>query len=127
METKLVRGVAAGVAAVALAVSGVLTSWWGIQPIPAEGLHDQTCALARLAVDDPAAAADGFMIDVHGPLHTVARDLVASDRTAAARLLEAKGAVERGIDETPTNGAELSDRLAVLAERLPGSRPCEEM
>ena len=121
------RGIAAGVAALAVAVSGALTSWWGIQPIPAEDLQAQTCALARLAVDDPAAAADGFMIDVHGPLHTVARELVVSDRTAAARLLEAKGAVERGIDETPANGAELSERLAVLAERLPGSHQCEEM
>lgn len=129
METKLVRGAAVGVAVLAIGISGIRTSWWGIATETAapDDLVTETCTLAELAVDDPSAAADGFLIDVHGPLHAVAGDLVVTDRAAAARLLEAKGRIESAIDGGATNGAELSTELAALAERLPGNTRCEDI
>ena len=122
----VIRGSAAGVAVLAVIASGALTSWWGMAPVAADDLRSQTCQLAVVAAADPAAGADGFMTDVHGPMHTVAADLLATDRPAAARLLEAKLGVERTIDAEASVESELSARLRDLAERLPGATPCEE-
>lgn len=127
MQTKALRGVVAGLAVLAVVTSGVLTSWWGTAPVAADDLRSRTCELAALAVDDPSAAADGFMSDVHGPMHTVAADLMATDRSAAARLLEAKLGVESAIDVAAGAEGDLSVRLAELAERLPGATSCEEI
>ncbi|MTV27607.1 hypothetical protein FTX61_19630 [Nitriliruptoraceae bacterium ZYF776] len=128
MRPNAVRGTAAGVAVFAVVASGMLTSWWDTVPIAADDLRSRTCQLAVVAVDDPSEAADGFMSSVHGPMHTVAADLMTTDRPAAARLLEAKLGVERAIDtDDLTMGSDLPARLAELAERLPGATSCEEI
>ncbi|MEX1163211.1 MAG: hypothetical protein WEB03_06490 [Nitriliruptor sp.] len=127
MHTKLVRGAAAGVALGAVVASGLVTSWWGTVPVEAGDLRSRTCELSGLAGEDPSAAGEGFMRDVHGPLHTVARELLTTDRPAAARLLEAKRAVESAIDGEPNTSRDLPDRLSKLAGRLPGAAPCEEI
>lgn len=126
-KTKQVRSLAVGLAALALVVSGLLTSWWGTEPVVTDDLLARTCELANLAETDPPAAANGFLNDVHGPIHTVANDLLSTDRSAAARLLEAKFGVERMLNEgAPADTGELSAQLTQVAERLPGAS-CEEM
>ncbi len=94
-------------------------------------------ALVRARSDDPAAAAPDLYVSlcsavagleagnvdaaerlftdrVHGPLHTLAAQTAAADRQAAARLLEAKQAVERSL---PARSTELAGDLRSLAGR----------
>lgn len=70
------------------------------------------CRVAELtAAGDPVGAQRVLVNDAHGPLHTLAREAaVEGDRAAAARLLEAKEAIEAGPE-----GATASDADALVA------------
>ena len=49
-----------------------------------------------------------------GPLHTLAQATIEVDRTVAARLLEAKEAVEADLDEPTTSTAQITEDLLDL-------------
>lgn len=68
-------------------------------------------ALCDAVAASPAEAAGIFDRDAHGPLHELAARVAERDRRAAARLLQAKNAVERAADEP---GADLQPRLDEL-------------
>ncbi len=60
------------------------------------------CAAEALVADGDVAAADRrFLNDAHEPLHELADELTETDRAAAARLLQAKEAVEAGLADEP--------------------------
>jgi hypothetical protein len=61
-----------------------------------------------------AAEAQAIFVDrAHDGLHELARDVAEVDRSAAARLLEAKQAVEAEI-ERPSGGTALAEHLEAL-------------
>lgn len=68
-------------------------------------------ASARAAEGDFDGAEDEFYDTVHQPLHELAAELSGVDREIAARLLEAKEAVESGLDGS---GSGLGDAFGVL-------------
>ncbi len=70
---------------------------------------------AAVRSGDVAGASRIFTDTVHGPLHDVANEAAASDRAAAARLLEAKQAVELGLERSPADPATLGSQLARLS------------
>ncbi len=57
-----------------------------------------------------------FTDTLHGPLHDIARETAASDRGAAARLLEAKHAVEHGLQTASPDPAALGTNLDRLGQ-----------
>lgn len=65
-------------------------------PLAAKGL----CAAAASAVAGDVAGAESHFYDTaHQPLHDLAAEVSEIDRVLAARLLEAKEAVESGLEE----------------------------
>lgn len=74
-----------------------------------------TCAAARQAGTDRQAAHDTFFGQAHEPLHELAAALEAVDRPTAARLLEAKQAVESNL-RSPAGAPSLPDDLFALAQ-----------
>lgn len=93
----------AGVGSVVALVASV--AWLGGDPPPA---HDDgrwaatvegLCRAARAARDgDAAQARRAFLDTAHDPLHRLADRTAEQDRTAAARLLEAKERVEADLE-----------------------------
>ncbi len=81
---------------------------------------------------DVAAARGAFFDRAHQPLHELAAGATARDRSAAARLLEAKEAVEAGLAQAAPNLASDLDRLlaatasAVDAVGDPRPQSCPE-
>ena len=89
------------------------------------------CRAAEVAPDDPREAERIFLDEVHGPLHQLADEIATVDRSASARLLEAKQAVEAAEGtpqvELPTLWTELVDATAVALDGLElGAPPCAE-
>jgi len=76
------------------------------------GLCDSSAAAGR---GDVASAERIFTDTVHGPLHDIAREAGAVDRAAAARLLEAKQAVEHDFQRSQQDSAVLGPDLARLS------------
>jgi len=78
--------------------------------------------LARSQVDaDPTAVRATFYDRSHDPLHTIARQLEAVDRTVAARLLEAKETVETDVSSQPiaaSSAADLDHLIDVATQGL---------
>lgn len=64
---------------------------------------------------DVAGAERVFADTVHGPLHDIAQEAEASDRAMAARLLEAKQAVEHHLERPQADPAALGSDLARLS------------
>lgn len=103
-----------GVGVVVLAVAGDDGS-----PSPAvESLdrygptHAGLCSARSAARSGDVAAARGAFFDrAHQPLHELAAEATARDRFAAARLLEAKEAVEAGLGQAAPSLASDLDRL----------------
>ena len=127
MTRTRVRVAAFGLAAVAVAVSVVLSPGRSAGPTNASDLGPRLCELSRTARTDPTAAGATFMADVHGPLHDVAATLAERDRPAAGRLLEAKNAVEQALDSRQPDSRDLERSLRTLAERLPDVSSCEDV
>lgn len=67
---------------------------------PYGGLYQGLCR-ARAEASQPDSARATFFDRVHQPLHELAADTAGADRAAAARLLEAKQAVEGGFAGDP--------------------------
>ena len=65
---------------------------------------------------DVSGAMRIFGDTVHGRLHDLAQETAASDRAAAARLLQVKQAVEHDFERTPSDPATLGSNLARLTE-----------
>lgn len=94
---------------------------------------DGLCDARHEVAADAGRARTIFYDRVHGGLHTLARELQGRDRAAAARLLEAKEAVEADLTAQPARPTVASDLgrldgltrrgLAVLGAR---PRPCDE-
>ena len=74
------------------------------------------CDAARQAAGDVAAARTTFAGRAHDGLHDIARELEEVDRALAARLLEAKAAVEGDFNASPPP-ASVVDDLTRLADR----------
>lgn len=72
-------------------------------------------ARERAEAGDAAGARREFFDSAHDPLHRLAAEVVARDRASAARLLEAKQAVERSLDEGSPSLADDLDRLEAAA------------
>lgn len=70
-------------------------------------------ALDAARVGDIDVTRDAFD---HGPLHELADATIDTDRAAAARLLEAKEAVEADLADHATPPTELADHLQALIE-----------
>ena len=92
----------------------------------ARGLCD---AVAEAAGGDAAAARAAFFDGAHQPLHELAAETAERDRAVAARLLEAKQAVEAALDDTNGDLERAFDQLvAATTDALgaidAGSLPC---
>lgn len=115
---------------VAVAMTAIVpTACSASAPEPAEepdALTAEICSLATLATEEPQAAADGFGIEVHDPLHELVDELLQEDRSAASRLLRDKSAVETLARQSSPDGTELQEALGDLAERIPGSSGCPD-
>jgi hypothetical protein len=126
--------VAAATAALALATTacGKSTGDAGAAPTsePYAATAEGSCRAADAArAGDRDEARRVFYDRVHQSLHELAADLTTVDRTAAARLLETKEAVE-GVFEDSGDPAAVLDRLlaavdAGLDALDAGSVPCE--
>jgi hypothetical protein len=77
------------------------------------GIVAPLCEARGQAVHDAAEAKAIFVDRAHDGLHELARDVAELDRSAAARLLEAKQAVEAEI-ERPSGGTALAEHLEAL-------------
>jgi hypothetical protein len=77
------------------------------------GIVAALCEARNRAVHDAAEAEAIFLDRAHDGLHHLAREVAEVDRSAAARLLEAKQAVEADI-ERPSSGAGLEEHLEAL-------------
>jgi hypothetical protein len=84
------------------------------------------CRVAQLArAGDPAGAHRVLINDAHGPLHALAEEAAESgDRAVAARLLEAKEAIESAPEGATANNADALVAATVAAARAAG-RPAE--
>lgn len=114
----------AGAAVAAVMVAAVAV--WGEAPggspssttaaaasLPAGSVHERLCRVVSAAAGgDLRAARNAFQDRVHGPLHDLAAAAAEADRSAAARLLEAKQRVEADL---ATNADSLAADLAALA------------
>jgi len=131
----LIGGVLATIA-IAVAISTIADSDEGPPGAGAQG----SFAAARTAVCQAAGSARQgdairaraiFLDDAHQPLHELAAAAQQSDRSAAARLLEAKGRVESGLekasptlaDDLFTLGATTGRAMAAAGGTDPG--PCQ--
>ncbi|HWC12645.1 MAG TPA: hypothetical protein VG455_15660, partial [Acidimicrobiales bacterium] len=82
---------------------------------------DGLCTARRSAGTDVNAARSTFYDRSHDPLHSLAQDLQPVDRALAARLLEAKEAVESGLRAhrpAPSLGPDLDALLEVTGQAL---------
>ena len=124
---------------IALATSVlVLTSSCGGAGGPAPAATAPYAALvrglcqARASAGDPDQARRAFFDNAHQPLHELAAAAAAGDRVAAARLLEAKQAVEGDLAGDPARlGVDIdllieATRGALAAVGQPPPRPCQE-
>ena len=129
----------AGVAALVVAAVAVWGEAPGTSPSrtttatvsPAGAVHERLCrAMADAAAGDLGTARSAFQDRVHGPLHDVAAAAAEVDRSAAARLLEAKQQVEAALatnaDSLAADLAALAPtvRAAVVATGQPAPSPC---
>ena len=118
------------VAATACAAGGDATSTT-TRPRPYAALYQGLCQ-TRAEAAQPAAARGTYFDRVHQPLHELAADAARADRTAAARLLEAKQALERDLaGDTSLLGDDLdrlldATRRAIAATGRPAPEPCPE-
>jgi hypothetical protein len=131
------RAVPLVVAAIAVAVSAIALfnrSSTSTPPPDArdagayERAHAGLCeALALVDADDPAAAQGVFLSRSHTTLHTLAADTADADRSVAARLLEAKAAVEGSLPTGASTATEdlrrLRDATASAIETVTGHQP----
>ena len=112
----LLLGAVLAVVAVAAAIGAVVGSGerTGTGPGPDFGaVRDGVCQAAAAARDgDTARARATFLDESHEGLHDLAAAAQERDRTAAARLLEAKQRVETGLEK---GSSSLVDDLEVLA------------
>lgn len=96
-----------------------------------DGLYQGLCA-ARASATRPDAARQAFFDRAHQPIHELATAVAREDRAVAARLLEAKQAVERDLDGGAAGLAGDLDRLldttrrAIAATGQPSPRSCQE-
>ncbi len=75
------------------------------------------CRSSAAARSGDVTGAERIFTDtLHGPLHDIARETAASDRGAAARLLEAKHAVEHGLQTASPDPAALGTNLDRLGQ-----------
>jgi hypothetical protein len=82
------------------------------------GSHDVVAALceARAEIARDLGAAEAIFFDrTHDRLHDLARDTAEMDRSAAARLLEAKQTVEADLDEDAPRRVLAKDFDALIA------------
>lgn len=95
------------------------------------GLGTDLCSAYASAGDDPVRSSDIFRQRVHGPLHELAARASRANRAVAARLLEAKYAVESATGQYPPDPGRLRLALADLNRQVAvaysstGSRPPE--
>jgi hypothetical protein len=88
---------------------------------PYGGLYQGLCR-ARAEASQPDTARATFFDRVHQPLHELAAEAAGHDRAAAARLLEAKQAVEGGFAGDPgLLGAELDRLVEATREAIAAS------
>ncbi len=98
---------------------------------PYAELYQNLCQ-ARAQARQPEAAREIFFDRVHQPLHELATETAGADRAAAAKLLEAKQAVERDLAHDPEALRGDLDRLAEATRRaIPATGratpdPCQE-
>lgn len=108
----------------------------GDQPAPAgtapyAALAQGLCQ-ARARAGEPDQARQAFFDNAHQPIHELAAAAAAGDRVAAARLLEAKQAVEGDLAGDPARlGVDIdllieATRDALAAVGQPPPRPCQE-
>ena len=127
------RGIVA--AAAVVVAGGALTLAGGRDEAETRGpyapAHESLCECLREARDgQPAASQRVFFDAVHEPLHRLAAESAERDRAAAARLLEAKQAVERDFAQgSPNLEGDLAvlsaaTRAAIAAAGGPAPRPC---
>ena len=87
---------------------------------------------ARAQARQPEAAREIFFDRVHQPLHQLAAEAADADRAVAAKLLEAKQAVERDLAEDPQllpgdlEALAEATRRAIAATGGPTPQPCQE-
>ena len=127
------RRLAAGIAALAVVALG-LTGCGGDDPSPSpspttaapggagyDAAFLGLCAARASAGTDVNSARSTFYDRSHDPLHSIARDLEPVDRPLAARLLEAKQAVESGLrpdPAPPSLGPDLDHLVEVTGQAL---------
>lgn len=98
---------------------------------PYAQLYQGLCQ-ARAQASQPEAAREIFFDRVHQPLHDLATEAAGGDRAAAAKLHEAKHAVERDLADDPESLRGDLDRLAEATRRAipatgrPTPDPCQE-
>ena len=98
---------------------------------PYAQLYQGLCQ-ARAQASQPEAAREIFFDRVHQPLHELATEAAGADRAAAAKLHEAKQAVERDLAHDPESLRGDLDRLAEATRRAipatgrPTPDPCQE-
>ncbi|MFP5319172.1 MAG: hypothetical protein ACLGI2_12890 [Acidimicrobiia bacterium] len=98
---------------------------------PCVRLYQGLCQ-ARAEASQPEAAREIFFDRVHQPLHQLAAEAAGADRAAAAKLLEAKQAVERDFADDPELLPGDLDRLTEATRRAipttgrPTPDPCQE-
>ena len=101
------------------------------RPSPYGPVYQWLCQ-TRAQAAQPVAARDTFLDLIHQPLHELAADAARTDRAAAARLLEAKQALERDLaGDTSALRADLdrlldATRRAAAAAGRPAPDPCKE-
>lgn len=96
-------------------VATVLSACGGAASGQDDGLVPALCA--AIEAPDAATATDIFEADVHQPLHEVADEIAAVDRSIATSLLEAKFDVEMVVrSDTDAPDDLVRDRLTTLTE-----------
>lgn len=100
--------------AIALAVASVAVTACGTSAGAGDTLGEDLCRAA--GAEDTTMAVEVFEADVHTPLHELADAVGEVDREVAARLLEAKFAVESAIAGDAPHTL-LQDRLETLTDR----------
>jgi len=84
------------------------------------GVVDALCEAKDEAPRDPEAARTTFFDRAHDPLHDIAAAVEEVDRSSAARLLEAKQAVEADLEAmgTPELASDLGRLIAATRDAL---------
>jgi hypothetical protein len=84
------------------------------------GVVEALCEAKDLAARDPEASGTIFFDRVHAPLHDIAAATEEVDRPSAARLLEAKQAVEQDIQQRPELelASDLQELIAATRDAL---------